>query len=251
MECMTALLKARYLRIAGLALGAVAVGGVAIAITASAAGMSFGFRPTASSPSPTPTKPGAVGASTVCSDFMSHFATDVGKSQAQINAAFQQAIAQTLADQVKSGQITQAQADAIKQKLAHQTPCTLGTATTRPKGGAGAKPTFSNYMQYYLSAAAAALGLKDEQLTADLKNGQSLSQIAAAQNPPVTEAEFRTRVIANLKPVLDKSVANKLLTAAQEQMIMNQLQTGPLPLWNAAPVRPKVPATATPSPKAA
>jgi len=252
MDCMTSLWNARYLRIAGLAIGAVAVGGVAIAITASAAGMTFGFKPTASntSPTPSPTKPGAAGASTVCSDFMSHFATDVGKSQAQINAAFQKAIGETLADEVKSGQITQAQADAIKKKLANQTPCTLAPATTRPKGGE-TKPGFA-YMQYYLSAAAAALGLKDDQLTADLKNGQSISQIAAAQNPPITEDEFRARVIANLKPVLDKSVANKLLTATQEQMILNELQTGPLPLWNAAPVtKPRPPATVTPSPKAA
>ncbi|HEX2681602.1 MAG TPA: hypothetical protein VHQ03_09945, partial [Candidatus Dormibacteraeota bacterium] len=227
---MRSLLKARYVRIAGVALAAVAVGGIAIAITASAAGMSFGLKPSSSSASPTPTKPGSAPASTVCSDFMSHFATDIGKSQAQIDAAFQKAIGETLADEVKSGQITQAQADAIKAKLAKQTPCTLAP-TTAPKGGTGTRRWSSLYMQYYLSAAAASLGLKDEQLAADLKSGESLSQIAAAQNPPVTEAEFRTRVIANLRPVLDKSVSNKLLTAEQEQTILNGLQTGPLPLW--------------------
>ena len=42
---MTSLSKARPLRIAGLALGAVAVAGAAIVITASASGMSFNLRP--------------------------------------------------------------------------------------------------------------------------------------------------------------------------------------------------------------
>ena len=64
---------------------------------------------------------------------MKHFAVEIGKSQADINSAFQRAIADTLADEVKSNQITQAQADAIKKKLANQTPCALPAAA--PHGG--------------------------------------------------------------------------------------------------------------------
>ncbi len=245
-EGMTSLFRARSFRIVAMAVGAVAVAGAAVVVTASAAGMSFGFRPTGA-PSSVDTATTAVDAtksSSVCSDFMKHFAIEIGKSQAQINTAFQKSIADTLADEVKSGQITQAQADAIKKKLANQTPCTLSSATGN-KGAATAKPAIAAYMQQYLAASASALGITETQLTADLKAGQSLSQVAAAQH--VSEADFRTRLIANLKPVLDGAVTNKTITAAQEQTLLDQLQTGPLPLWNAPVHKPKPTPTATPA----
>jgi len=232
------LARLRYVRVAALAVGAVAVAGTAVVVTASAAGMSFGFRPAATTQSAVDASSTA---STVCSDFMKHFAVEIGKSQAEINAAFQKAVADTLADEVKSGQITQAQADAIKKKLANQTPCTL--PSTHARGG-GDK-ALGAYMQQYLSAAAAALGISETQVMTDLKGRQSLSQIAAAQH--VSEADFRTRLIANLKPALDKAVTDGKLTSAQEQTIISRLQSGELPLWNTVMKGPKAPASPSPS----
>ena len=249
MNYMKMLLKARYARIAGLALGAVAVAGAAVVVTASAAGMSFGFKPAASD------QPAAVDSaaldrsnarSSVCTDFMGHFAVEIGKSQAQINTAFQKAIADTLADEVKNGKLTQAQADELKARLASQTPCTLPSKA--PRGGsAGA---LGQYLQAYTNAAAAALGITPAELQSDLKGGQTLSQIAAAHN--VSEADFRTKLIANLQPTLDAAVKNGKLTSTQEQALINRLKTGPLPLWNRPAERPKAPgATATPTPTSA
>ncbi len=231
------LAKLRYVRVAALAVGAVAVAGTAVVVTASAAGMSFGFRPAATTQSAVEANSSA---STVCSNFMKHFAVEIGKSQAEINAAFQKAVADTLADEVKSGQITQAQADAIKKKLANQTPCTLPRAV----GRGGGDKALGAYMQQYLGAAAAALGISQTQLMTDLKSGQSLSQVAAAQH--VSEADFRSRLIANLKPALDQAVTDKKLTAAQEQTIINRLQTGALPLWKMPAKHQKPAATASP-----
>ena len=232
------LARHRFVRVAALATGVVAVAGAAVVITASAAGMTFGLRPAV-----TQSAVDSKATSTVCADFMKHFAVEIGRSQAEINAAFQKAVADTLADEVSSGQITQAQADAIKKKLANQTPCTLPAKVGR---GAGDK-ALGAFMQQYLTAAASALGVTETQLATDLKNGQSLSRVAAAQH--VSEADFRTRLIANLKPALDKAVADKKLTSAQEQTILNRLQTGELPLWNKpAPRHPKPSATASPSP---
>ena len=240
-EFMTSLLKARPLRIAGLAFGAVAVAGAAIVITASASGMTFNLRPSGSAPQGDAAVTAAGPSSTACSDFMKHFAVEIGKTQAQINAAFQKAIAETLADEVKSGQLTQAQADALKKKLANQTPCTLPAAG---HSGSTAKPAIAAYMQQYIAAAASALGITQAQLTADLKAGQSLSQVAAAQH--VSEADFRTKVIANLEPVLDQAVSNKTITAPQEQELLNRLQTGTLPLWNTPAKRVKPTPAASP-----
>ena len=232
--------KTRYLRVAGLAAGAVAVAGAAVVVTASASGMTFGVR---QAPANTAPVDASAASSTVCSNFMKHFAVDIGKSQAEINAAFQKAVGETLADEVKSGQITQAQADAIKKKLAGQSPCTL--PSTAPKHAGGDK-ALGAYLQQYMAAAASALGITQTQLTTDLKNGQSLSQIAAAQH--VTEADFRTKVIAALKPTLDQAVKDKKVTSAQEQEIVTRLQTGPLPLWNTEAKRPKPGTAASPKP---
>jgi hypothetical protein len=245
-EDMTSLFRARSFRIVAMAVGAVAVAGAAVVVTASAAGISLGFRPTGAAPSgaTATTAVDASAASSACNDFMKHFAVEIGKTQAQINTAFQKSIADTLADEVKSGQITQAQADAIKKKLANQTPCTLPSASGHT-GGATAKPAIAAYMRQYLAASASALGITETQLMADLKAGQSLSQVAAAQH--VSEADFRTRLIANLKPVLDQAMTNRKITSAQEQTLLNHLQTGPLPLWNAPVHKPKPTPTATPA----
>jgi hypothetical protein len=245
---MTSLSKLRYLRVVGFAAGAVLVAGAAVLVTASAAGLNVGFRPSSSQPAAAGTASISqkAGASAVCNDFLAHLSSDLGKSQSQVNAAVQKAIGETLADEVKNKDLTQAQADAIKQKLTSQPPCALagnlGKAPAPPSGA-----TIGDYTQQLISAAASALGITDTQLKADLAKGMTLSQIAAAQNPPVTEAQFRTRLIAKLTPLLDTAVTNKKLTTAQEQMILQRLQTGPIPFWNAPMRRPKPAAPVSPA----
>ena len=244
---MTSLAKLRHLRVVGFAAGAVLVAGGAVLVTASAAGLNVGFRPSSSQPLAAASVSQNTGASAVCNDFLSHLSSDLGKSQAQVNAAVQKAIGETLADEVKNKDLTQAQADAIKQKLTSQPPCALagnlGKAPAPRPSGAG----IGAYTQQLISAAASALGITDAQLKADLASGMTLSQIAAAQNPPVTEAQFRTRLIAKLTPLLDTAVTNKKLTSAQEQMILKQVQTGPIPFWNTPMRKPKPAAPASPA----
>jgi hypothetical protein len=229
----------------GFAAGAVLVTGAAVLVTASAAGLNVGFRsstPTAAAPATAAIDSKAT-ASAICNNFISHLSSDLGKTQAQVNAAIQKAIGETLADEVKNKDLTQAQADAIKKRLTSQPPCALGGFNKVPDPGASAK--IGAYTQQLLSAAASALGISDAQLKTDLASGMSLSQIAAAQKPPVTEAQFRTNLIAKLKPLLDTAVTNKQLTATQEQAILQHLQTGPIPYWSKA-IKPKTTAPASP-----
>ena len=214
------------LRVVGLAVGAAVVSGAAVLVTASAAGYSIPFFNAASqSPNASTTSLDlqAGTPSPVCTDFLTHFSADLNVSQAALNAAFQKAIGETLADQVKAGKLTQARADAIKKKLAGRMPC--GIAGQLKPGG-----KLSAFRAALRSASASALGISDSTLKADLAKGMTLSQIAAAQK--VTEAQFRSRLIAKLTPVLDAAVTNKKLTSAQEQAIVKRLQTGPIPLWS-------------------
>jgi len=246
---MTSLAKLRHLRVLGFAAGAVLVAGAAVLVTASAAGLNVGFRPSSAQPAAAGTASVSqkTGASAVCNDFLSHLSSDLGKSQVQVNAAVQKAIGETLADEVKNKDLTQAQADAIKQKLAAQPPCSLAGNLGKPVAGPGAGATIGAYTGQLISAAASALGITDAQLKTDFASGMTLSQIAAAQNPPVTEAQFRTRLIAKLTPLLDTAVTNKKLTSVQEQAIIKQLQTGPIPFWSTSMRRPKPAAPATPT----
>ena len=226
---ITTIATPKNLRIASFAAGAAAIAGAAIYMTASAAGYTFNFGsprganvPAAGTVADQSTAP----SSGVCNEFVTHFSSDLGVSQDKVNSAFQDAVGQTLADEVKAGHITQAQADAIKKRMAGKAPCTLA-GSLGPKNAAGAA-----YTQALMPAAAKALGVTPEQLKADLAKGMTLHQIADAQKPPVTEAQFRSRLIANLKPVLDAMVTNKRITSQQEQKVLQQLQTGAIPFWD-------------------
>ncbi|MHB8587778.1 MAG: hypothetical protein ACYDA0_02870 [Candidatus Dormibacteraceae bacterium] len=240
---MTSLAKFSHLRVVGFAVGAVAVAGAAVLVTASAAGLNIGFRSSAPQhPDQSGTAPISQASPTaVCNDFLSHLSSDLGKSQSQVSSAIQKAIGQTLADEVKNKHITQAQADTIKHKLAGQPPCTLA-GNLGEKRAPGTRPTIGAYRHQLVSAAASALGITDAQLKTDLASGMTLSQIAAAKN--INETQFRQSLIAKLTPLLDRAVTNKKLTAAQEQTILQRLHSGPIPFWSAPMHRPR---TATPA----
>jgi hypothetical protein len=240
---MTSLLKSRHLRIVGFAAGAVVVSGAAVLVTASAAGFNVGFRPSSAQPGLAPTASVAQKANTsaLCNNFIAHLSSHLGKNSAQVNDAIQKAIGETLVDEVKNGDLTQTQADAISKKLANQQPCAL-TGVGR-LGEAGPSAAIGAYMPQLVSAAASALGVSETQLKADLAAGKSLSDIAGAKTPAVTEAQFRTNLIAKLKPLLDLAVTDKKLTSTQEQAILQRLQTGPIPMWNKS-IKHKTPAPA-------
>jgi hypothetical protein len=230
---ITRIAKLRYFRLAAFAIGGVAVAGAAVLVTASAAGLNVGFRapstsqPTQADTSALTTRSGK--GSALCTDFISHFAGDLNTSPDKVNSAFQKAIGQTLADEVKNGALTQTQADAITKRLAGKAPCSLAAGLGKPSAD---RTKIAAYMAQLEGAAASALGISDAQLKTDLAQGMTLSQIAAAQHPAVTEAQFRTRLITNLTPLLDAAVKNQQLTAAQEQAILKRLQTGPIPFWS-------------------
>ena len=222
-ESMNKLAHLTFLRVAGLAAGAAAVSGAVVLVSASAAGYNLPFLTTSSSPSRTTTASldQAGQPSALCTDFLTHLSADLNASPAALNAAYQKAVGETLADEVKGGKLTQARADAIQKRLAGKAPCAIAAGLQPRPGLAAFRPAL-------LSAAASALGISDQTLKADLKKGMSLSQIAVAQK--VTEAQFRVQLIVKLKPVLDAAVTNQKLTPAREQAIIKRLQTGTIPL---------------------
>jgi uncharacterized protein YidB (DUF937 family) len=213
----------------------------AVGITAYAAGIHV--LPVAAA-SPTPKTAGGAGgkAASYCGDYVNHLASDLNTSSDKVSNAAKQALDQTIDDAVKNGDLTAAQANSIKAKAAGTGICSatlagLGRAKA-PGGAAGAS-------QAYVAAAAKELGMQPADLQAALKKGQTIHQLADQKG--ISEADFRTGVINNLKPQLDQAVKDGKITQAQEDQAINRFKTGPLPLWDQAPVhQPK----ASPSPVA-
>lgn len=213
-------------------MGAVLVAGVAIVITASAAGLRLSTVAATASPSPkssTSSGGGTTKAGAVCQDYLGHLASHLKVSQSTLDAAATAAAKDTIQEQVTKGALTQAQADKLTAKVGTGSFCSAavnGIGRAHPGSG----KTAAGMMGEYLSAAAAALGVTDAQLKTDLKNGQSLSQVAAAQN--LSEADFKAKVQATLKPKLDAAVAAGKLTQAQEDEALAKFQQGDPPLWS-------------------
>jgi len=224
----------RFLRIGAAVVGAVLVAGVAIVITASAAGLRLSTVAATASPAPksSPSPGGGRSkADAVCQDYLAHLASHLKVSQSTLDAAAAAAAKDTIQDQVTSGALTQDQANQLEAKLGSGSVCSAAI-NGLAKAHGGAPKAGGEAMSAYLSAAAGALGIAEAQLKMDLKNGQSLSQVAAAQN--LSEDDFKAKVSAALKPKLDAAVAAGKLTQAQEDAALAKLQQGDPPLWSSA-----------------
>jgi uncharacterized protein YidB (DUF937 family) len=239
----------RPARICVAAAAGAAVAGVAVVTTVAATG--------AASPSPSPS-PSASSSSTTqayCDRFVGHIASNLGKSQDQVNKAISDALTQTLNDAVKNGDLTQKQADAIKARLGNGRVCAAGVekgiGAIGGIGRIGKLPDLNpgarmNIAGISLSDIASALGISQQELRQDLESGKTLKDIAASRG--MDEAAFRAKLATAVKADLDKRVAAGELTQSQEDMILQRIQNGTLPLWDKSLPRPFKPAPpATPS----
>jgi hypothetical protein len=74
------------------------------------------------------------------------------------------------------------------------------------------------------------LGIKPEQLRADLKAGQKVSDLA--RDKGMTKEQFEARMIAALKPRLEQLVAHKQITQARADRIIDRISKGHVPFWD-------------------
>ena len=163
--------------------------------------------------------------------FLNDVAKRLGVTPQQLTAALNGATQDQLQAAVKSGRLTQAQANALAQGLKQN-----GTAPALPFGfgfgrhferpagpvGPGGRfiiPPFGGFAD--MPAAASYLGLTDAQLFRQLQSGKSLAQIATAKGK--TASGLEQAMTKAMKTRLDRVVANKMLTSAQEQKILSRL----------------------------
>src|SRR5688572_15701917 len=116
---------------------------------------------------------------------------------------------------VKAGEITQAQADAIKARRKQSGRVLGGPGMRGPGHHKGGGPGFRGAGRGIpiLREVAKALGLTEAELFEQLRDGKSIAQIAKAENKSLESVKDAVRKA--VKAELDKQVAAKQITQAQ------------------------------------
>jgi hypothetical protein len=81
-----------------------------------------------------------------------------------------------------------------------------------------------------VEAEADILGITPQTLVKDLRAGQKVSDLA--KDKGITEEQFETRLVANLKPRLEALVDKKVITQAQADKVLDRIAKGHVPFWN-------------------
>jgi hypothetical protein len=173
----------------------------------------------------------ATGSGSRGSDFLDSVAKHLGVSPQKLEDATKAAAVDQVNADLAAGRITQAQADALKKRIA------AGDGVLGGPGGPGfghgpggpgfggppgpgfGRPAIANE----IAAAAKYLGLSEADLRTKLGDGQSLADIAKAQSKDV--AGLKTAILDAAKRDLDKAVADKKLTQSQADDIYNGLKS--------------------------
>jgi len=159
------------------------------------------------------------------------FLTDVAKrlnvSPQQLNEALTGAFDDQLGAAVAAGRLTQAQANAIKQRIQQKGGLPFGFGGPRhlgaPRQFRFPGHPFLGAHEGRVAAAAKYLGLTEAQLANQLAAGKSLAQIARARGKSVSG--LKAAMTDAVKARLDKAVSAKLLTSAQKQQILGRLSS--------------------------
>lgn len=146
--------------------------------------------------------------------FLDDVASRLGVQPATLTGAIQAAELDQLNQAVAAKRISATRAAAIEARIKAGKIGPLGF------GWAGHRRV---RLRFGLKTAAAYIGVPATALRADLKNGQSLAQVATANGKTATGLE--QALLAPVKTRLDKAAASGKLTAAKEQTILQRIQT--------------------------
>jgi polyhydroxyalkanoate synthesis regulator phasin len=140
--------------------------------------------------------------------FLSKVAAKLGISEDKLKSAIDDAQVETIDEAVASGRITQEQADRMKERVAEGD-------SLLPFGGPHRGPEGARVLP---DAAAQALGITQDELMTELKDGKSLAEVAEAKGMSVDD--FKAALLTQVKAQLDSLVADGTLTQAQADRVM-------------------------------
>ncbi len=156
-----------------------------------------------------------------CSQFQQDLAKRLGVSSNSLQSAESSAAKDTIAQMVKDGKITQAQATQIESRLGNATNCQF-----QGKGGQFGHTNMQKIQKYLVAAeaqVAQGLGISPASLTSQLQSGKSLHDIATAQK--VSDTQLKTLLSNAIQSELKQAVSNGDITQAQATMITKQISS--------------------------
>lgn len=173
----------------------------------------------AATQSSAPAKPGPANA------FLDDLAGRLNVPRDKLDAAIKGAAEDQVDQAVKAGKLTQAQADALKQRIESANGLPLGRAIPFGRPGKPGAPRALPGGHFGplapLDSAAKYLGLTTDQLQQQLRSGKSLADVAKAQNKDLAGLESALKT--DITSQLDDAVKNGRLTDAQRANIEKNL----------------------------
>jgi polyhydroxyalkanoate synthesis regulator phasin len=156
--------------------------------------------------------------------FVNKLAGILHLSPTQTQNDLKQAQLQTIDQMVKDGQITQAQADALKARINAGQGFQFGFPFRHP-GGFGGRALGQSLRTAELNAVAGALHLTPSDLQTQLRSGKTLSQLE--QSSGVSDSTVRAAARNAAKTVLDAAVKAGTITQAQADAMLARIDQGP------------------------
>ncbi|GAC1391500.1 MAG: hypothetical protein NVS4B11_38200 [Ktedonobacteraceae bacterium] len=191
-------------------------------------GAVYGSAKNASASTKSTTTAAATTASSTTNDYCTQFQKDLAKrlgvSSDKLQSAESGAAGDTIAQLVKDGKITKAQADQIKSHIGDATNCQF-----KGKGDNFGKANMQKLQQYLVAAeaqVAKGLGISSADLTSQLQSGKSLHDIATAHN--VSDTQLKTLLNNAIQSELKQAVSAGDVTQAQADMVTKQISNNPL-----------------------
>lgn len=205
---------------------------VALPIAAAAA-VAIGIAAVEAAPSPSPSP--SASSKNYAKAFVDKLAAILHLTPTQTQDALKQAEKQTVDQMLADGQITTAQANAMKARIdAGQGLGPIGGFGLRPRGFfGGGRALMGSLKTAELNAVASALHMSTTDLTNALRSGKTLSDLEKQQN--VTDSAVKNAVKSAAKGVLDPAVKAGTITQAQEDAILSRIDAGAFGLGHKRP----------------
>lgn len=200
---------------------------VALPIAAAAA-IAIGIAAVEAAPSPSPSP--SASSKNYAQVFLDKLAAILHLTPTQTQDALKQAEKQTVDQMLADGQITKAQADAMKARIdAGQGLGPVGGFGFKSRGFfGGGRALMGSLKTAELNAVASALHMSTTDLQNALRSGKSLSDLEKQQNVP--DSAVKSAVKSAAKGVLDSAVKAGTITQAQEDSILSRIDSGGLGL---------------------
>ena len=142
--------------------------------------------------------------------FLSKVAAKLGIGEDKLKTVVDEAYSETIDEQVAGGQLTQDQADRLKERGFELAPMFA------PRGGrlGGA---------HLMESAATVLGISADDLMTQLRDGKSLADVAGAQGIGVDK--LKTDLLAQVKTELDTLVSDGKITQSQADEMYSRTES--------------------------